>query len=408
MRIIKSILSVQFIKLFELALPIIIIPKIINYMGLSSYGEITLFLSMSAYLILIGDWGFNINAVSYISEKEECHDSVKKIFFEIQLCKAAFISLFVMILFSVNLFIGLESSLILVFLSWIGTNILHCRWYFQAKYNLVVYAVISLISKLFILYYVFQIMNSDSDIYEYLLVMTFSNAAFMLLTNYIAIKDLSKKSSSNKFKLSLRFSDDFKSLFGVGWALVSSRILSSLFNPALLFFTGSIFGTSAIGFIGVCQKIISGIIAILSPITEVTFPKLVSLYASEKQLFKVYVKRILGFFVVSYLGFILVFSVITEEVFDYFNVIYNQGNSYFFFIYSGVFLFSLINTLLVNILVIKNMEKVIVKLTVLSMLSSLLVFYFTYLTVGIMSVALTFISQQIIASLMISFVINRK
>ncbi|HEI8423354.1 TPA: oligosaccharide flippase family protein, partial [Proteus mirabilis] len=65
--IIRNVFYLQFIKAIELLIPLIAIPIVIKYLGISNYGIIALLQAISAYIILIGEWGYNANATREFS-----------------------------------------------------------------------------------------------------------------------------------------------------------------------------------------------------------------------------------------------------------------------------------------------------------------------------------------------------
>lgn len=365
LRIIKDIAVIQLVKAIELLIPIITIPIIIKCFGLSGYGFITMFLVFSNYLILLGDWGFNINAVKFFSNNS---NSSLLVFFEIQKCKIIFlVNTFIVSLIIWLIFLPSVDILdLLVFIIWCLSNLLLCRWYFQAHNKLMLFAITSLFFKLISLVYVFFIMDISSDITEYLLAISLPNLIFCLCVNLLAVKkELSdgKCISIKKIIVISNFSEEYKKLFKEGWYLISSRIISNAYNPMIIFISKMTFGVEFVGFLGFCQKIVGGLITLMTPIIEVTFPLLAKSYSMSRESLNKNISLIsLSIVALSTIGmFILI--VFYEYIFEVFNIEVSDIRIYFLIIYAMVIPVSCINSLLVNGLVIMGSVNNIVRYT---------------------------------------------
>jgi len=148
--IIRNVFYLQFIKAIELLIPLIAIPIVIKYLGISNYGIIALLQAISAYIILIGEWGYNANATF---EKA-------LLYIEIQKVKFLFCILIFICLILLKFIIEITYLQISILFVWVCTSILQCKWYFQATYKLINLVIISLLSKIIYVIYVFLFVNS--------------------------------------------------------------------------------------------------------------------------------------------------------------------------------------------------------------------------------------------------------
>lgn len=402
--ILKEIFVVQMLKLLELLIPIITIPILIKMFGLSGYGHVTLFLSVANYVILIGDWGFNINAVRYFcdSDKIEGFENVK-VYIDIQKVKVFFSILVSICSFLYGILNEVNLNTILLFNIWCLTNLLICRWYFQAKSVLNKFVLVSFVSKCIGLIYIYAFMNNTSHIEQYLYVLIFSVLIIAIYTNIYVICNERKKIISNYYTsyfFSFNLSSDYKKLFIEGWALISSRLISNAYNPIILIISKSFFGLDIVGLIGFCQRIVTGVISVLMPIVEVTFPAMVRSY--KISIFELHKKMfIIGVFILFMFLFYMIFLFIFKDFIFYFFKINDKQTFGFLLVYSFLIPFSLINSLLVNGLVIKSMPKNIVKYTLIGCIGS-----FIYLYLGIlMQLGYIVIAHSFIFSSLISMVL---
>ncbi|UPK81190.1 oligosaccharide flippase family protein [Proteus vulgaris] len=361
--IIKNVFYLQFIKAIELLIPLIAIPIVIKYLGISNYGIIALLQAISAYIILIGEWGYNANATREFSSKISTFKKTL-LYIEIQKIKILFCILIFIFLILLKFIVELTYLQTLILFVWFSTSILQCKWYFQATYKLINLVVISLFSKIIYVIYVFLFVNYDTNIEEYLLFLILPNIILFIYSNCYIIKRLPINKIKNKKYFNL--SKKSKLLLKEGWHLTSMRLITGAINPVALIIAKSIYGIEFVGFIGVAQRIVSASVSILTPVIDVTFPKMNYFYLNNKNNFYKFTNIILLFFIFVQFTGMLIYEILDQYIFHILNIKYSEELSLILFFYLLIIFFSLANSFLVHMLVIMKRSKYISPFSLLS------------------------------------------
>nr|ADL32312.1 Wzx [Proteus vulgaris] len=361
--IIRNVFYLQLIKAIELLIPLIAIPIVIKYLGISNYGIIALLQAISAYIILIGEWGYNANATREFSSDISAFEKAL-LYIEIQKVKIVFCILIFICLILLKFIIELTYLQISILFVWISTSILQCKWYFQATYKLINLVIISLLSKIIYIVYVFLFVKYNTKIEEYLLFLILPNIILFIYSNYYIIKKLSINKIKNKRCFSL--STKSKSLLIEGWHLTSMRLITGAINPIALIIAKSIYGIEFVGFIGVAQRIVSASVSILTPIIDVTFPKMNYFYLNNKNKFYKFINIILLFFIFIQISGIFTYTILDQYIFYILNINYSKKSSLILSLYLLIIFFSLSNSFLVHMLVIMKRSKYISPFSLLS------------------------------------------
>lgn len=173
-KIIENLSYLTIIQIISMILPFITYPYLIRVLGLSLYGKVMLSQAIVSYVAIIVNFGFNISATKSVAE----HLSDRKKINEI--CSAIFCSKIILwitatvfYLFIVCLFVHNYDDKILYLTAYTLTfnEFLVCQWFFQAKEELKVIAVLSVLSKILNVLLVFVFIHNSSD-YIYVSLLT--------------------------------------------------------------------------------------------------------------------------------------------------------------------------------------------------------------------------------------------
>lgn len=405
MKVIKVIGLLQIAKLFELLIPIVAIPVVIKNIGLSEFGVITKILACSAYCVMIGEWGFNTNLVSFLKLKRERTKILFLVFIDVIKIRVIYSLLVAIVMLTLVLFDCLDALIAIVITLWIIANIFQCRWYFQATDKLVSYTIVSMMSKLGTLWYVFFIMDENSIKESYLISLALPMLFVSFFCNLYAFRMLYTKCKVNLFSFCL----DFKILFYEGWNLISSRVISNLFNPTIIYLTANLYSNEVVGILGIFQKIGTGVVAILTPINEVIYPRLAGLYVPNNSEYKKIFLYQLSALAAAFTLFLLFFNIIEDQVFSYFNIDSEIEIIVTFYIYSITILTNLMNMAFVNALVIKTRTRRISLISMTSVIIAIITFYFftSRTSSGLILIALTYVIQQVLSLFFVILYYNR-
>lgn len=404
--VIKNILLLQVAKVIDLAIPILCIPIVVNNLGLSEFGSITKILAISAYFVMIGEWGFNTNLVSYF---KQCEDRARRynVYVDVLRVKLIYVFITALLMSTLSLFGVIGFYLTFVTTAWVASAVLQARWYFQSIEQLPMYTAISIVSKSILVLYIFLIMDTDSSKETYLLFNTIPIFLIALFGNFKTYQCLKDSSAIRPF--SSGFCPDFIRLAKEGWNLVSSRLISNMFNPMVIMITSYYYDDEVVGILGVFQKVVNGVVAVFTPINEVFYPRLASCYKNNKELYKKQLIQQVGMIVLSCLVYgILLFSFI-EELFNYFNLSQEKSSVLFLAVYSLVVFTNLLNMALVNALVVQGKTKYIAVISSFSVSLALIIFFFSVssYSLDMVYIASAYIIQQVISLTCVSVYYRR-
>lgn len=147
-------------------LPFLTYPYLIKVLGLSFYGRVMLSQAIVSYVAIIVNFGFNISATKsvaeHLSDKIKTNEICSAIFFAKVILWVITTILYLLIVF---LFAhdNVDKVLYLTAYTLTFNEFLICQWFFQAKEELKVIAVLSVISKVFNVVLVFVFIHEPSD-----------------------------------------------------------------------------------------------------------------------------------------------------------------------------------------------------------------------------------------------------
>lgn len=166
----KSLISnfsyLSFLQFFNLALPLFTYPYLINVLGKETYGITVLAQSIIGYFLILISFGFNISATKEVSiyrdDKEKLSEIVSSIFIiKGILIIFSFIILYLLISYT-NTAQGYHTLFYLTFWMCIYEWIFPA-WYFQGIEKMKYITILSLISRLIFLFFVFVFIKKTSD-----------------------------------------------------------------------------------------------------------------------------------------------------------------------------------------------------------------------------------------------------
>lgn len=158
-KLLRNIVFLYLIQIFNQFFPIFTIPLLISGLGMDNYGIFQFGLTVSNIAFLVGDYGFSYSATKAIAKKGS-NDSCKEIYYTVQTCRIFLILvvyLFIAIYFYFsNRYLVYERTALLFFLYSIS-NVAMPIWFFQGKDRVDVSSIISIICKLFLLVAIYLI-----------------------------------------------------------------------------------------------------------------------------------------------------------------------------------------------------------------------------------------------------------
>ena len=144
-KILSNLANLGVIKLLTLGFPLLVIPVILNKIGLERYGEYVFYSSVISYFVYLVNFGIDESATLIINrfEGKDINDIISSIF----ATKVIILSITVVILYLIYV-IFIDDDVFVYFLSLIFVEAFNFLWYFQCYQRLSVISTTTLTSKL--------------------------------------------------------------------------------------------------------------------------------------------------------------------------------------------------------------------------------------------------------------------
>tara|TARA_A100001015_G_scaffold242368_1_gene276917 strand:+ start:2389 stop:3591 length:1203 start_codon:yes stop_codon:yes gene_type:complete len=346
------------LQLGNTVLALIIMPYLINTLGISKYGLYSFAFAISMYLVIVTDYGFGFTGVKLISVNRNNLNKVSGIFHSIQIIKIIILLILLVIYSLAILFIEtLSENKELFFLSFgilIGQTIIPI-WFFQGmekmKYITVINLSIRLISLILILVFVKQ----PEDINLAIASQAFGFLFAGVLSVFIAYAKFDLKPSFPKKTDVFHLLSSSKDMF-------FSSLSLSLYKNFNLIFLGFLSTNTEVGIYSAAEKIIKAAHSLTAPLSQAIYPNM-SLKFSELKTNESVSKllKLSKYYTVPLLG-IISLLLLFEDFFIRFLGISDSGFSRVFIVLTPVIFLGSLNYLfgiigLVNLNKEKNFNK---------------------------------------------------
>lgn len=354
----KNFSALMTLQLGNTVLALIIMPYLINTLGISKYGQYSFAFAISMYLVIVTDYGFGFTGVKLISVNRNNLNKVSGIFHSIQIIKIIILLILLVIYSLAILFIEtLSENKELFFLSFgilIGQTIIPI-WFFQGmekmKYITVINLSIRLISLILILVFVKQ----PEDINLAIASQAFGFLFAGVLSVFIAYAKFDLKPSFPKKTDVFHLLSSSKDMF-------FSSLSLSLYKNFNLIFLGFLSTNTEVGIYSAAEKIIKAAHSLTAPLSQAIYPNM-SLKFSELKTNESVSKllKLSKYYTVPLLG-IISLLLLFEDFFIRFLGISDSGFSRVFIVLTPVIFLGSLNYLfgiigLVNLNKEKNFNK---------------------------------------------------
>ena len=279
-KLIENFLSLTTLQLFNIVIPILLIPFLYKTLGVDIFALIMISQALCSYFLIIIDYGFNLSATRFISINRDNPKILSEILSSVIIIKTLLIviSFFAFYLIVVN-FENYKNYTILFTVSFLVTifQSLFPSWFFQGieemKYITITSSTLKIIGSISI----FFVIKKESDYILYPLI--FSITAFIsTLWAYIIL--IKKHNVFLKFPGIKVIKNHFKDSTG----FFISRIAVTSYTTINLIILSFFCSTTTVGFYSVAEKIYMAIRSLYQPMSTALYPYIA--YKKNIQLFK--------------------------------------------------------------------------------------------------------------------------
>lgn len=269
--LIKNFLYLFLARGLDLIIPLVLLPMLVNRLGMENYGLIAMSLSLALYLGTIIQYGFNLSGTREVAQVE--HDCKKlNIVFSQYLQTSHILGLVVtFISFVILNFIKLDETTKILYISAILYILFYSLipiWLFQGLEKFKVIALLTSFSKILYVLSVYFLVINEKDIL-YVNFLNFLSVFILYLTSLLYI-----------FKfLNLKFNfvkiGETYTILKRDFYVFLNQIVPNFYNNFSVFYLGIIAGSFSAGLISSAMVLVEGVLSIFRILINVIYPFLV-------------------------------------------------------------------------------------------------------------------------------------
>ncbi len=305
--IFKNFSALVLLQISNTVLALILMPYLIQVLGLSNYGLYSFALGLSMYLVIITDYGFGFTGVKLISIHRNNLEKISEIFNSIQIIKSV-ILLIVLGFFTLAILMldNLSADKEIYFLSFgilIGQTIVPV-WFFHGMERMKLITIINLMIRLGAVVLIFILVREPNDIHLAIISQAISFTVVGVLSVIIAYQKFQLMMVVPKLTRIVKMLVDSRHMF---FSTLSLSLYKN-FNVVLLGFLTTNF---EVGIYAAAERIIKAVYSLIAPMSQAIYPNLsrkFSKFSKQKsvgQLKKIATYYLLPLIVIT---FIMVFS----------------------------------------------------------------------------------------------------
>lgn len=284
----NSFVSLGLIQLTNLILPLVTIPYLVKVVGFEKYGIIAIAQSLSNYLVIISEYGFNLSATREISIHRRNKKKVSKILSSVLATKGILCLLSFFILVSVVAIVPQFRQEQEVFYFMFGSIVGQCLmpiWFFQGVENMKYLTYSNLISKILFTLLIFVVINSPED---YIYVTLFQSLGNLLAGGVALLVVV--------LYFKVRFTIPSVKAIGKqlrdGWYIFISNFSIISYNNSNLFILGLFADPVIVGYYSIPEKITFAVRQVNGAFSNAIYPKICFLATQSHQEVKHFFKGV--------------------------------------------------------------------------------------------------------------------
>ncbi|WP_440602872.1 oligosaccharide flippase family protein [Bacillus sp. GB_SG_008] len=375
-RIVVNTTFLSALQIFNYVMPFFLFPYLMHTLGTKTFGAWMLVLSVTQYLNILIDYGFNLSATRRVAILKDNNTKVKQLFTNVMFVKFLFFTIILCIAGIcnnvINNLLHIPNLLMLEMFLYLFGLILTPFWLFQGLEQLKIPTILNLIARIVSMVATFFFVKHASDIF----LLPIINGIPLIVTGIISWLLLYKQAIS----LSLPSWDLMKYEIKEGADLFVSSISVTLYTTLNTVFLGIFSSPQSVAYYSICEKIIQAIKSVVTPLYQATYPYMVKALNEEKGISLKKLKILLSLSLIIGVSIILVLNIFNDLILSYFfNGEFNSRIKYTLLIMSCIPLISFVNNaLFIQTLVPLGESKYLRRVTLLAgIVNIVFVFVFT-------------------------------
>lgn len=302
-RIIKNFTALGVVQLTNYILPLITIPYLTRQLGLELYGKVLYVQAITAYFVLIIDYGFNLTATHSISLNRKNPFEIQTIINTVYSCKLILFLISFFILAIIFAFQDNQDFRLLYlggFFMIVGQTIFPV-WFFQGMENMKYISYLNVVSKIIFTCLIFIFIKSRDSYLFILPIYGLGN----LFSSVVAIFIMYRR-----FNASFRFVGLKKVMISLQESthVFVSNVSISLYSSSNLVILGFFVTDVTLGYYGIAEKVLLVARQVLVIFSQAIFPQIsILVYNSFEDVKKILKKIYLPFALLIVVGSLLMF-----------------------------------------------------------------------------------------------------
>lgn len=311
----KNFFALSILQGTNFLIPLIIMPYLINTVGVDGYGIVGFVHAIMIYFISLTDYGFNVSATRDVSVNRDNHDYISSIFNKVFVTKMLLLllSLILIVLFinTIPQFEEVAKVIYMGFFVVLGQAILPV-WFFQGIEKMKYITYLNLASKIIFTALIFIFIKEKGDEYLVLLFFGLGNLVSGIFGLFLA----SKWVEINFFKVGLH--EVWQELRS-GWTIFISNFAIVSYMNSNVFILGLFATPLIVGYYSVAEKIVMAVRQILTVFHQAIYPHICKLANEGKAQVITFYKQILIPFSIMVLVISIGVFIFSEPIIEIFS-----------------------------------------------------------------------------------------
>ena len=290
----KNVSALFLLQASNYLLPLLTIPYLIHTLGIENFGFISFINAITAYFVIIVDFGFNLSATKKISEHKHDANKCSRIF-----CSVTIARLFLLVITYLALLLlstystSLEEHRILLniaFMQVIGT-LLFPIWIYQGKEEMIWITIFSFSTRFIFTISVFIFVRNENEAWLVLL-LTGLGAISVGLISIVHV------TYRYHIHYALPKINEVREALRDSWKIFAANISINVYTNSIIVVLGLFTSNAEVGYFTAAEKVLQVFKRMYDPFSQAVFPHISNLIKTTPKRLRKFISRyiILGLF----------------------------------------------------------------------------------------------------------------
>ncbi|HFZ8994082.1 TPA: oligosaccharide flippase family protein [Citrobacter freundii] len=266
--LIENVFSLATLQFFNIIIPILLIPFLYTRVGVDMFAMIMVAQALTAYFVIVIDYGFNLSATRHISINRDNNKTLSEAFSSVMILKSSIcvvsFLVYIILVFMYSNYSTHKELFFLFYLTVVGQS-LFPSWFFQGVEKMKYITIINAILKIVCSILIFFMIDTVKDYYYYPLIFGIGSIIGACVAIRLACKNYDLKIYIPDVCILFVYLKESTGFFFSRIAVTSYTTL----NIIVLSFFAS---TTVVGYYSIAEKIYMAIRSIYQPVSTALYP----------------------------------------------------------------------------------------------------------------------------------------